>query len=286
MLFAEAPELSIGISKGDIVDEGAVVEALANDSLAAASELAISAAPSAVLDSTASSVLLGGVSRNRRPISASWIQQLVKRAIDIAVSATLILMLLPLIVLVAVAILLDSGGPILFRSYRIGRNGRLFAMLKFRKMRGNLLGLPLTAVSDPRFTRIGNWLMATKLDEVPQLWNVLRGDMSLVGPRPEQPSFVAERSPDYETILTAKQGITGLSQLAFFAEARILDPLDPLTHYREAIWPQKIALDCLYVENATIAWDLRILFWSVLGCVVRRPIAVNRRTGALTLRRR
>jgi lipopolysaccharide/colanic/teichoic acid biosynthesis glycosyltransferase len=198
----------------------------------------------------------------------------------------LLLTLLPILIVVALAIRVESPGPTLYRSLRIGRGGRRFSMLKFRKMHEDTAGLPITTAADPRYTRIGRWLMRSKLDEVPQLWNVLRGDMTLVGPRPEDPLFVDERPYDYHAILLAPQGVTGLSQLAFYTEADILDPSDPLAHYRDAIWPGKIALDHLYVAEATIWWDLRILFWSAVRTVTRRPVAVHRQTGAITLRHR
>jgi lipopolysaccharide/colanic/teichoic acid biosynthesis glycosyltransferase len=206
-----------------------------------------------------------------------------KRALDIVISAIGLLALLPIIGVVAFLILIESGRPILFRCPRVGRDGEPFAMLKFRKMRDGVTGLPLTTASDGRYTRAGRWLTKTKLDELPQLWNVLCGQMALVGPRPEDPQFVAERPEDYARILRCKQGITGLSQLAFYEEAEILDPDDPMTHYRSSIWPQKIRLDHLYVTRATIWWDLRILAWTVLRFLLRRPVVVDWRTGRISL---
>lgn len=227
-----------------------------------------------------------GLRLSPRPISASVLQRCLKRSLDIIVSVICLLGLLPVAVFIAVAIVIESPGPVFFRCTRVGQRGKKFAMLKFRKMRGDVLGPPLTTEADPRYTRIGHWLTKTKLDELPQLWNVLCGQMSLVGPRPEDPLFVAERGEDYERILAAKQGITGLSQLAFFREASILDPEDPLGDYRARVLPQKINLDQLYVENATVWWDLRILLWTVFGCTTRSPVAVHRSTGALGFRHR
>lgn len=220
------------------------------------------------------------------PLVTRRSRRIAKRAVDIVVSGTLLIALLPVNGLVALAILIDSGTPILYRSRRVGRGGREFGMVKFRKMRDDISGPPLTTAHDPRYTRIGPWLTRTKLDELPQLWNVLVGQMSLVGPRPEDPQFVAERSEDYETILLVRQGITGLSQLAFYDEAELLDREDPVADYRERIWPAKIALDRLYISQANLRWDLRIIAWSVWCWALRRPVAVDRESGALSARRR
>lgn len=159
-------------------------------------------------------------------------------------------------------------------------------MLKFRKMHDGASGPALTAADDARFTRVGRALARTKLDEIPQLVNVLRGEMSLVGPRPEDPRFVRLEADKYRTILRVRPGITGLSQLAFARESQILDPTDRVGHYVRAIFPQKLAIDALYVRNWTIRLDLAILAWTGLAVLARREVAVNRENGGLTLRRR
>lgn len=233
-------------------------------------------------------MLVAGVrSRPRgRRLATSPFQRVSKRALDIAVSAGVLLACAPLLVLLAMAVVIDERGPIFYRARRVGHGGRPFDMIKFRKMREDPSGLSVTTLSDPRFTRIGRWLAKTKLDELPQLWNVLCGQMTLVGPRPEAPGFVEARHADYAKILAVKQGITGLSQLAFFEEMGILDVHDPIGLYESHIWPQKIALDQMYADRATLGWDLRILFWSVIGLLLRRPVAVHRTSGRLGLRRR
>jgi lipopolysaccharide/colanic/teichoic acid biosynthesis glycosyltransferase len=139
---------------------------------------------------------------------------------------------------------------------------------------------------DARFTRIGRLLARTKIDELPQLWHVLRGEMSLIGPRPEDPGFVAERPEDYDEILRVRPGITGLSQIAFAEESEILCKVDPLSHYRSRIFPQKIRLDRMYSASPSIAMDLRILFWTCAAVLLRRQVAVHRETGRMNLRRR
>jgi lipopolysaccharide/colanic/teichoic acid biosynthesis glycosyltransferase len=159
-------------------------------------------------------------------------------------------------------------------------------MLKFRKMHHNASGAPLTMSGDARFTRIGRLLARTKIDELPQLWHVLRGEMSLIGPRPEDPGFVAERPDDYDEILQVRPGITGLSQIAFAEESEILCKVDPLEHYRSAIFPQKIRLDRMYAACPSVRMDLKILFWTAAAVLLRRQVAVHRETGRMNLRRR
>lgn len=207
-----------------------------------------------------------------------------KRALDIAVSAALLLVLLPLTLLLAAAIKLDSRGPVLYRCRRVGRAWTEFDMLKFRKMRRDAGGEALTGADDDRFTRVGRLLARSKLDETPQLWNVLKGEMSLVGPRPEDARFAAQEQGAYRSILTVRPGITGLTQLAFARESEILDPHDRVGHYVTRLLPQKARLDCLYVARSSLRMDLRILVWTAGAVLLRRSIAVHRDTGRLTVR--
>jgi lipopolysaccharide/colanic/teichoic acid biosynthesis glycosyltransferase len=208
-----------------------------------------------------------------------------KRAQDLVIASLCLLVLAPLLALIALCIAIDSRGPIFYRAGRVGRGGRRLEMLKFRKMSLESEGGPLTVSDDPRFTRIGRWLARTKLDELPQLFNVLRGEMSLIGPRPEDPFFVHRRPSEFSEILRVRPGITGLSQLAFTAEAKILDPSDPVGDYERRILPQKLALDVLYVNRAGPLLDLRILLWTLTATLLSIPVAVNRSTGKLTTRR-
>lgn len=217
---------------------------------------------------------------------ARLLQAAAKRTVDFTVAATILLLTLPIIAIVAVAIVLESRGPVFYRAERVGQNGRRLRMLKFRKMRNDAHGRPLTLGDDDRFTRIGRFLSKAKLDEVPQLWHVLKGEMSLIGPRPEDPKFVAERADDYDEILSVRPGITGLSQIAFAEESDILCKDDPLTHYRERIFPQKIRLDRMYAARPTIGMDFQIIFWTAAAVMLRRQVAVHRGTGKMNLRRR
>jgi lipopolysaccharide/colanic/teichoic acid biosynthesis glycosyltransferase len=207
-----------------------------------------------------------------------------KRALDIFVASALLLVFAPLILIVALTIKLESPGPSFYRCPRVGRRGREFQMLKFRKMHHGAGGPALASWDDDRFTRLGPFLARTKLDEVPQLWNVLRGQMSLVGPRPEDATFVDLHPDEYAIVHSVNPGMTGLSQLAFAKESNVLDPTDRVGHYVNQILPQKIAIDQLYASRSSFAMDVRILAWTALAVLVGREVAVHRRTGALSLR--
>jgi lipopolysaccharide/colanic/teichoic acid biosynthesis glycosyltransferase len=209
-----------------------------------------------------------------------------KRALDIVASLLMLTALLPLILIVALLVRLDSPGPAFFRVRRIGRSGRDLMMVKFRKMYDDAAGIALTTHGDDRLTRIGGFLARTKLDELPQLWHVLRGDMSLVGPRPETVDFVAHHRDEYDEILSVRPGLVGFSQIAFLTEGRILNAHDPLHHYVSAILPQKVTLDLMYARERTVWLDVKILAWSAVAVLLRREVAVNRATGRMNLRRR
>jgi lipopolysaccharide/colanic/teichoic acid biosynthesis glycosyltransferase len=210
----------------------------------------------------------------------------VKRTIDVSIAFCALVVLSPLFLVIAVLIKLDSRGPVFYRANRVGFGGRPLAMLKFRKMHETAGGAALTMADDDRFTRVGRWLMRTKFDELPQLWHVLRGQMSLVGPRPESPGFVERHAEEYEVILTTRPGLTGYSQLAFAREGAILDPEDPQGHYVDRLLPQKVGLDQMYASRLSTRRDLAILFATFATVALRQPVAVNRQTGALTRRRR
>ena len=210
-----------------------------------------------------------------------------KRGLDVIASGVLLVALLPALLLIAVLIRLDSPGPSFFRCERVGYRGRPLRMLKFRKMVCDAAGAPLTKADDERFTRIGRWLARYKLDELPQLWHVFLGAMSLVGPRPESPEFTRRYADSYYgEILTVKPGMVGLSQLAFADESRVLDQDEPIRHYVEEILPQKVRLDRMYAARMSVWLDLRILFWAFVTVVLRQPVAVHRELALMTLRQR
>jgi lipopolysaccharide/colanic/teichoic acid biosynthesis glycosyltransferase len=224
------------------------------------------------------------------PVAASrrgprdTVRDAIKRAIDLAIAAPALVVLSPLFGAIALLVVLDSPGPVFYRARRVGYRGQPLAMLKFRKMHRTAEGAELTLAGDERLTRVGAWLARTKLDELPQLWHVLRGEMSLVGPRPEAPSFVARFPIEYEAILSTRPGLTGYTQLAFAREAAILDPQDAQGHYLRSLLPQKVELDLLYASRRSTRSDLQILAATCRTVFLHQPVAVNRKTGELTLR--
>jgi lipopolysaccharide/colanic/teichoic acid biosynthesis glycosyltransferase len=197
-----------------------------------------------------------------------------KRLLDLVGAATGLLLLAPLGLLMAVAIKLDSPGPVFFRQLRVGRHGRLFTIHKFRTMRettatqGEML---ITPQGDPRVTRLGRWLRDTKLDELAQLIDVLRGDMSLVGPRPEVPRYVAlYPEPLRQKILSVRPGITDPASLAYRHESRELgQSSDPEHTYIHTVMPIKLRLAAQYVDQASFWLDLRLIA-ATLKALVRR----------------
>jgi lipopolysaccharide/colanic/teichoic acid biosynthesis glycosyltransferase len=166
---------------------------------------------------------------------------------------------MPVFLIVALAVRIESGGPILFSQLRLGKNGRPFRMYKFRKFRPNCdpRGYPLTMEGDGRLTAVGRILAATKLDELPQLWNVLRGDMSLVGPRPESLAFADCFRNGFERILEHKPGLFGPCQVLFRHESKLY-PADASAtdFYREVLFPAKAKIDLAYFPRRTLASDL------------------------------
>lgn len=199
--------------------------------------------------------------------------ELAKRVFDILASSIGLIVLAPLLAVIAVLIRLDSPGPVLYRGIRVGRYCRLFAMLKFRTMVADAerLGGPSTAADDPRITRIGRLLRKINLDEVPQLINVLRGEMSIVGPRPEVPQYVALFSEEEKAILTVKPGITDWATLWIRNEGkRLAGSPDPERTYLEEIWPVKHRLALEYVRNHSLWVDLKIMLLTLRVHLVDR----------------
>jgi len=186
----------------------------------------------------------------------------VLRALDVLVSALVLLVTLPLLLLVALVLLATSGTPLLYRGLRVGRHGRIFHMFKFRTLRqdaetrlGPYYGQELSARTAAEVTRLGRWLRASQLDEIPQLWNVLRGDMSIVGPRPIRPTFFEELAaeiPQYWQRLVVRPGLTGLAQTRMG---------------REEAWAEKLAHDLEYIADRSVGLYLRVVVataWRVI----------------------
>lgn len=187
-----------------------------------------------------------------------------KRLGDVILSAVALVVLAPVLAVIGVSVVIESGRPVFFRQERIGRDGRPFELVKFRTMAPRPaaeVGPQITVAGDTRVTRVGGWLRSTKLDELPQLWNVLRGDMSLVGPRPEVPQYVALwPAEDKEIILSVRPGITDPASHRYRRESELLAAQpDPDAYYREVVLPDKVRSYRRYVNERTDLGDLKVL---------------------------
>jgi lipopolysaccharide/colanic/teichoic acid biosynthesis glycosyltransferase len=185
-----------------------------------------------------------------------------KRALDLTASYLGLLLVSPVLLVVAVVIKCSSRGPAFYRQQRVGLHGRMFSIVKFRTMRvdAEQLGPSLTAAHDPRVTAIGHWLRRLKLDELPQLWNVLIGEMSLVGPRPEVPRYVASYSSLQRQVLTVRPGMTDLASIAYRHEEELLArDVDLDRYYREVVLPDKLRLNLEYLDRISLSFDLLLL---------------------------
>jgi len=192
----------------------------------------------------------------------------VKRAFDLAMSGLALIAALPVMLVIALIVRFDTPGPILFRQMRVGLHGRPFEILKFRTMTDRPVapGQEITFHRDPRITRSGMFLRHWKLDELPQLWNVFRGDMSIVGPRPELPKYVALYSKiDREIVLSVRPGITDPASIKYRSESELLSGAqDPEKMYREVILPDKVLLAVSYARNVSLFRDLVIIGQTLL----------------------
>ena len=192
-----------------------------------------------------------------------------KRLLDVTVGSIALAFAAPVLGVVAMAMRLSGDrGPFLYRARRVGEGATIITVLKVRTMTDGAIGSNLTMSGDPRVTRLGRVLRRYRIDELPQLVNVVRGEMSLVGPRPEDPSFVDLSDPLHRRVFSARPGITGLAQLEFHDEAERLEGPDAERLYRDEILPAKLRLDAAYLDQRTTLMDLRILARTV-GTVVR-----------------
>lgn len=193
-----------------------------------------------------------------------------KRAFDLVAAGCGLIVLSPLFLAVAVAVKLDSRGPVFFRQQRVGLNFRPFEMYKFRTMVVDApkLGGQLTVTGDPRVTRSGRWLRKLKIDELPQLINVVLGDMSLVGPRPEVARYVDQMRDDYREVLSVRPGITDLASVKYRDESAILAAAeDPERAYIEQILPDKLAISREYIRDVSLWLDLKIILQTLVRIV-------------------
>lgn len=212
--------------------------------------------------------------------------------LEALIALALLLMLLPVITLIVLAICLEDGGPVLFAQTRLGRNGRPFALLKFRKFTPDCgtTGRAVTVSGDKRLTRVGRCLEHSKLDELPQLWNILRGDMALVGPRPESMFFADCFSGVYRGLLHYRPGIFGPAQALFRDEKRMYpEGCDPEEFYRQVLFPTKARIDLAYYParswRSDLGWICRCCL-AVCGVSVRRRDWVHRPSPEMTVQAR
>lgn len=191
-----------------------------------------------------------------------------KRAFDIVCAALGLLVLSPVLLLCALLVGLTSPGGVLFRQERVGKDGVPFTIYKFRSMRKDNAGLKISTSSDSRITPVGRVLRKTKLDELPQLWNVLKGDMSFVGPRPEVREYTDLYTPEQRQVLLLRPGITGLASIRYRNENDLLSAsTDPNRTYIEEVMPAKLALDLEYIPRACVSYDIRLILETLVTVV-------------------
>jgi lipopolysaccharide/colanic/teichoic acid biosynthesis glycosyltransferase len=195
-----------------------------------------------------------------------------KRALDVVLTSVALVVAAPVIAILAAVIRLSSPGPALHRAVRVGRHGTPFTLYKLRSMRIGAAGAGpgITAGGDQRITPVGRFVRATKLDELPQLVNVLRGEMSLVGPRPEDPRYVAWYDPDQRRILDARPGITSPASVTYRDEEAVLAAAHDLEAAYRQVMAEKIAIDLAYFPHASLAGDLRWIWRTVAAVACRR----------------
>ena len=170
--------------------------------------------------------------------------------LDCSISFVALLILSPFLLVIGAAVLVETGRPIFFTQNRVGRGGKLFRLIKFRTMRQGKSGPSITTRGDSRVTTVGRFLRKFKLDELPQLWNVVRGEMSLVGPRPEVPEFVDSNNPVWVSVLQVRPGITDPASIAYRHEEQLLaKAADPIRYYQETVLPSKLALNIAYLRE-------------------------------------
>jgi lipopolysaccharide/colanic/teichoic acid biosynthesis glycosyltransferase len=200
-----------------------------------------------------------------------------KRSVDVTLAAMLLAVSLPLLVFAVILIKLDSEGPAIFRQVRIGRGFRPFELFKLRTMLSRCEGPAYTLGADPRITRVGRWLRRSKFDELPQLWNVLRGDMSLVGPRPVVPELTVEFNRAYKRLLAVRPGLTDPAALKYCCENEMLAMVpDPLRYFKTVVTPDKLRISQAYLRRANMGSDLSVM---VKTAFVLLPFAGRLRTG-------
>lgn len=192
------------------------------------------------------------------------------RLLDLGLGIAGLVVAAPIVVGAAIAMRASGDrGPLLYRAQRIGEGGHTITVYKVRTMRVASVGLPITHSDDDRITRVGRVLRRFKLDELPQFLNVVRGEMSVVGPRPEDPSYVDWSDPLHRFVFSARPGITGPSQIAFRHEERMLAVADPDMHYRTVVLPRKLEMDAAYLHRRTVRSDLGMVMATISAIFAR-----------------
>ncbi len=191
-----------------------------------------------------------------------------KRLFDIVCAALGLLVLSPVLLVCALLVGLTSPGGVLFRQERVGKDGVPFTIYKFRSMRKDNAGLKISTSGDSRITPVGRGLRKAKLDELPQLWNVLKGDMSFVGPRPEVREYTDLYTPEQRQVLLVRPGITGLASIRYRNENDLLSAsADPNRTYIEEVMPAKLALDLEYIPRACVSYDIKLILETLVTVV-------------------
>jgi lipopolysaccharide/colanic/teichoic acid biosynthesis glycosyltransferase len=192
--------------------------------------------------------------------------------LDLALAIPALILLAPILAVLALGILATMGRPVCFVQERVGLDGRRFRLLKLRSMRPAAGGIPITGRGDPRVTPLGRFLRASKLDELPQLFNVLSGRMSIVGPRPEVPKYVENYSPTERRVLQVRPGLTDPASLAFRDEEVLLGNVPAAEReavYVQTILPRKLALSLQYIERASPGYDLGLIARTLAAVVLK-----------------
>ena len=194
-----------------------------------------------------------------------------KRLFDFGIALFACIVLSPLLLVLGILIRLETAGSSIYRQERIGKDEQPFQLLKFRSMRSDMAGPEITlGTTDPRITGIGHWMRKTKLDELPRLWNIVKGDMSFVGPRPEVAQYVALYTPEQRQVLSVRPGLTDPASIEAFDEgARIASAEDPEAHYREVILPAKVNLQLAYIRKANVLSDGWVIVRTLLRILQR-----------------
>lgn len=201
---------------------------------------------------------------------------LLKRVFDLIVSFIGLIIIFPILVIIALLIKFKMPGPVFFTQARVGKDGKLFTMVKFRSMKINHDGSSITVKGENRITPLGSFLRKYKLDEFPEFWNILKGDMSFVGPRPDVPGYADLLQGDDRLMLSIRPGLTGAASLCFINEEELLAKQnDPLTFNNEILFPEKVRINNNYINSWSFGLDIKIIFYTLTGRKLKEYWAQN-----------